>query len=301
MMYFKLFLLLLLLYSATGFARGCDQVKADDLVLRALHLGHGDLKHKKRLLKEALRYCSSHPEALNNLGVVYENQGNLSQALSYYRKALKVRANFANAWIGVGDVYQKQGQLPLALDAYLNACADQDAKQKVMALLKGERYRSVEAGQVLNKASLLALYDPARHQAILKKTEQCGFKARSSFKPIGVFRNLHFQRGSAKVTKSSMPQLMEIAVAISSLSQNVQIDGHSDKRPFKGYSQKESDRKNRALSLRRAKAIKKILVQQGIDRERIYTTGYGPDRPLVLGNSKAAYAKNRRVEISFQE
>ena len=296
-------LCLLLLQTSIGFAKGCNQSKADALVFKANDIGvSGDIARQRGLLNAALKHCPSHPEALNNLGVLFENNGHFKQALDYYRKALKARPDFSNAWLGIGDVYQKQGQLPLALEAYLNACSkDDEAKEKVIKLLKNERYRSVEAGQVLNKASLLALYDPSRHQAILNKTKQCGFTTRLAVKTTGVFRNLHFQTGKAKVLKSSLPQLRQIASALQSLNRYVKIEGHSDKKPFRGRSQAESDRLNRQLSLDRANAIKKVLVQQGISARRIETQGYGPDRPLVLGNSEKAYAQNRRVEISFQE
>ncbi len=301
---FKTVLLFLLLsYSATGFAKACDQQKADALVLQANDVGvTGDIARQWGLLESALRHCAFHVEALNNLGVLSENKSNFKQALRYYRKALITRPDFANAWLGIGDVYQKQGQLPLALEAYLNACqSDEDAKRKVLNLLKEEKYRSIKAGVVLNKDSLLALYDQSRHQAILSKTKRCGFTARLAVKSSGVFRNLRFKIGSARLRKSALPQIRQIASAMISLRNNVKIDGHSDKKPFRGRSQSESDRLNRQLSLRRANAIKKALVQQGVVAKRIYTSGYGPDRPLVLGDSKVAYAQNRRVEIGFQK
>jgi len=302
MKYFTLGILVLLLHPAISMAKSCDREKADTLVKQAFDLGvQANKERQHSLLKNALDHCPSHAEALNNLGVLSEQHKNFKQALSYYKLALKKRPNFATAWKGLGDVYKKQGQLPLALEAYSKACPqNKDAKDEVKALLKNQRYRFVENHQVLNKESLLVLYNPERHQAILK-TKDCDFNPRLIVKSSAVFRNLSFKTGSKTLKKKSLPQLMEIAAALQSLNRNVQIDGHSDPSPFKGYTLEESQDLNRKLSLDRANAIKTVLVKQGVDAIRIRTQGYGSERPLVLGNSKTAYAKNRRVEISFQE
>ena len=109
-----------------------DCRKADELVRRAADIAYqDDPAGKKALLEGALKNCSDHPEALNNMGVLLEGEGDLQQAMRYYRKALSIKPGMPEAWVGVGDVYHKQGQLPLALEAYLNACEkDEDAKER---------------------------------------------------------------------------------------------------------------------------------------------------------------------------
>jgi len=283
-------------------ANACDRQKADTLVLQAFDVTlQNNPSRQQALLADALHHCANHPEALNNLGVLSENQGDFPQALHYYQQALAAKPDFAYAWLGLGDVYQKQGQLPRALEAYLNACQqDNDAKQAVIELLKKQRYRMIEQGQVLDKESLLALYDPVRHQAILAKTQRCGFKARLTAKPSAVFRNFQFATGDAALPNSAMAQLKEIAAALQSLKQTVQIDGHTDRRQFRGQSHVESDRLNRQLSQDRANTIKQALIQQGVNKNSIYSHGFGADQPLVQRDNDDAYAQNRRVEIKLR-
>ncbi len=283
-------------------ANACDQQKADGLVVQAFErASNNNPERQYRLLHSALRHCVNHPEALNNLGVLSENQGDFPQALRYYQQALAAKPDFAHAWLGLGDVYQKQGQLPRALEAYLNACQqDNDAKQAVIELLKKQRYRMVEQGQILDKESLLALYDPVRHQAILAKTKNCGFEARLATKPSAVFRNFQFATGDAALPRTAMAQLKEIASALKSLNQTIQIDGHTDRQLFRGQSQQESDRLNRQLSRDRANTLKQALIQQGIDKEKIHSRGFGADQPLIQRNDEAAYRQNRRVEIKLR-
>jgi len=66
-------------------------------------------------------------------------------------------------------------------------------------------------------------------------------------------------------------------------------------------TQKESQRLNQQLSLKRAVAVKTAFVQRGVPKNRIKIKGYGENRPLVKGQNEAAWAKNRRVEIELND
>jgi peptidoglycan-associated lipoprotein len=68
------------------------------------------------------------------------------------------------------------------------------------------------------------------------------------------------------------------------------IEGHCDERG--------SDEYNRALSERRALAVKEALVGYGAPDARINTVGYGEEKPAVQGTDLEAYAKNRRAEFA---
>jgi outer membrane protein OmpA-like peptidoglycan-associated protein len=62
-----------------------------------------------------------------------------------------------------------------------------------------------------------------------------------------------------------------------------------------------SDEYNQQLSLRRAKAVEDYLVQSGIDSSIISVKGYGKSSPFEKGDSAAARARNRRVEIAVTD
>jgi OOP family OmpA-OmpF porin len=58
-----------------------------------------------------------------------------------------------------------------------------------------------------------------------------------------------------------------------------------------------SDAYNDKLSIRRAEAVKKYLVDKGVEPNRIYTEGKGEKQPVADNKTAAGRAKNRRVEI----
>ncbi|MDD2839647.1 MAG: peptidoglycan-associated lipoprotein Pal [Rickettsiales bacterium] len=66
---------------------------------------------------------------------------------------------------------------------------------------------------------------------------------------------------------------------------NVVIEGHCDERGTREY--------NLALGERRATAVKKYLVKQGVAISRIKTISYGKERPIFVGSGEAVWAKNR--------
>jgi len=59
-----------------------------------------------------------------------------------------------------------------------------------------------------------------------------------------------------------------------------------------------TDEYNHALGLKRAKAVKTLLVSSGIDASKISTVSYGESNPTCTVNKPACHAKNRRAEIN---
>lgn len=72
---------------------------------------------------------------------------------------------------------------------------------------------------------------------------------------------------------------------------NVVIEGHTDPRGTPEY--------NIALGQRRADAVKNYLSQKGVPAGQLSTLSYGEEKPAVLGNTEADYAKDRRAVLSY--
>ncbi|MCL9774739.1 peptidoglycan-associated lipoprotein Pal [Vibrio methylphosphonaticus] len=71
----------------------------------------------------------------------------------------------------------------------------------------------------------------------------------------------------------------------------VTIEGHADERGTPEY--------NIALGERRAQAVAKYIQALGVQADQISIVSYGEEKPLVLGQSDDAYAKNRRAVLVY--
>ncbi|WED22776.1 peptidoglycan-associated lipoprotein Pal [Vibrio sp. JC009] len=71
----------------------------------------------------------------------------------------------------------------------------------------------------------------------------------------------------------------------------VKVEGHADERGTPEY--------NIALGERRAEAVSKYLQALGVQADQISVVSYGEEKPLVMGQTEEAYAKNRRAVIVY--
>jgi len=71
----------------------------------------------------------------------------------------------------------------------------------------------------------------------------------------------------------------------------VRLEGNTDERGSREY--------NIGLGERRAQAVRRSMLLQGVADTQITTVSFGAERPAVPGSDEAAWAKNRRVEIVY--
>ena len=72
---------------------------------------------------------------------------------------------------------------------------------------------------------------------------------------------------------------------------HVRLEGNTDDRGSHEY--------NIGLGERRAQAVKRAMLLQGVTERQLDTVSYGAERPAVAGSDDAAWAKNRRTEINY--
>jgi len=297
-------LTVILIFPLQLWAQGCEQ--ATSLVNQAYYLGTFQAQQQ---LQQALTLCPDHVKAHNNLGVLYEKAGNLDKALYHYRQILKYQPDYYPAWAGIGDVYYQQQKWPLSLEAYLQICTQHPrARERITELLHDNRYRTVEANELIGADSLSLLYDQPRLQALSKLTTVCQrqFKSlaatdatKAFLEPLVRYRNLRFKTGDHRLNLISDQQLDKIALTlINHPAKTIIIGGHADAQAWIGKTRQQSRRLNRQLSQQRANSIKQALTQRGLSN-KMKALGYGSSQPIVRENNAAAWAKNRRVEIEI--
>lgn len=86
------------------------------------------------------------------------------------------------------------------------------------------------------------------------------------------------------------PELDEV---VSILEKNpdlkIEIEGHTDNKGTSAY--------NKILSEKRARSVRKHLVDKGIEPARLSSSGYGFSRPITTNDTSEGRALNRRVEL----
>lgn len=109
----------------------------------------------------------------------------------------------------------------------------------------------------------------------------------------GVIEGIFFDVDKDTIKPASRAKLDAAAKVLKEFPDvKVEVSGHTD-------SDGDHDH-NVDLSLRRADAVKKYLVDKGVDTARITTRGAGPDQPIADNDTKAGKAKNRRIEFKLQ-
>ena len=101
-----------------------------------------------------------------------------------------------------------------------------------------------------------------------------------------------FESGGAVISASVIPACDELAKVIkenAGMIERIEVHGYTDSR---GNADK-----NRALSQRRAEAVRQHLIGQGVNANLISATGHGEDDPIASNKTKDGRERNRRVEI----
>ena len=71
----------------------------------------------------------------------------------------------------------------------------------------------------------------------------------------------------------------------------LKLEGNTDERGTREY--------NIGLGERRAQAVRRALMLQGVSQSQLTTVSFGAERPAVEGDDEAAWAKNRRVDLVY--
>jgi len=104
---------------------------------------------------------------------------------------------------------------------------------------------------------------------------------------------INFETSSAKIDTQKSPQLQKYADFMKENPEyNVSIIGHTDSHGSAAF--------NKRLSQQRADAVKKDLVNRGVDTSRIETRGYGEEQAIADNTTAEGRAKNRRIEAELK-
>ncbi len=128
---------------------------------------------------------------------------------------------------------------------------------------------------------------------VLDDEDQCpGTPAGAQVNAVGCWAldNVLFDFDKDVIKSEAYPQLDAIAAILEkNPTMSVELQGHTDNVGTEEY--------NMDLSMRRSNAVALYLVDKGIARNRMATTGFGFTKPVALNGTDFGRSLNRRVEI----
>jgi len=101
-----------------------------------------------------------------------------------------------------------------------------------------------------------------------------------------------FDFDSAEIRIEDRAALQKHAECLLLKAGNILVEGHCDEKGTTAY--------NLALGERRAHAVRRFLMGQGIAPARLRVISYGEERPIARGSNDNAWAENRRAEIHLE-
>jgi chemotaxis protein MotB len=112
---------------------------------------------------------------------------------------------------------------------------------------------------------------------------------------IGMTADVLFPSGSATLSSDGKRNIGEVAQALKRrhLSQNFQIEGHTDNDPINTPEFPD----NWHLGAARAITVLEYMVDQGFPSDRISAATFGETQPVAPNSSGTARGQNRRIEI----
>lgn len=109
-----------------------------------------------------------------------------------------------------------------------------------------------------------------------------------------VQRSVYFGFDNAEIEADYIPIIRNHARNLASNpGAKVRVEGHADERGNARY--------NEVLGLRRAEAVKKVLLTNGAHEKQVKAISYGDTRPKLKGRDEASWAENRRADIVYEE
>jgi peptidoglycan-associated lipoprotein len=104
---------------------------------------------------------------------------------------------------------------------------------------------------------------------------------------------IYFDYDRAEIKPEFVPIVTAHAKYLNANAANkVRLEGHSDERGSREY--------NIGLGERRAQAVRRALMLQGVTEAQITTVSYGEERPAQTGSDEESWRLNRRVELVYR-
>lgn len=160
-------------------------------------------------------------------------------------------------------------------------------EQDFIALQDDEPEQGLHANE---KSYPLSRLSPGEQGSFLPGIE--GFFEPDS-KQAKIFKPIYFDTNKHHIVGASNQETARAIAQYMKKNPNVYlfIEGHCDERGTALY--------NMSLGARRSNMVRNLLIQEGVDMDRVFTISYGKEKPAVLGHDPDSWTKNRRAQFKL--
>jgi outer membrane protein OmpA-like peptidoglycan-associated protein len=113
---------------------------------------------------------------------------------------------------------------------------------------------------------------------------------------VGQPNRIYFDHGSAALTGAARQVIASVASQYGSMQAPITVEAHASQRAAVRDVARRTE-VNYRMSMKRAMAVTKQLIAQGVPANMIKTTALGDTRPIAMEVDAESEALNRRVEI----
>lgn len=138
-------------------------------------------------------------------------------------------------------------------------------------------------------------YMDAQEKKLRQELEGTGVRVQRDGKNIHLIMpgNITFETNRYEIRSQFTPVLSSVAKVLAEYNKTVvKVGGHTDSTGSAQY--------NQTLSEQRADSVGSFLINQGVARGRVHTTGYGFRYPVGDNGTAAGREQNRRVELTLE-
>ncbi|MGC3998894.1 MAG: OmpA family protein [Anaeromyxobacter sp.] len=159
----------------------------------------------------------------------------------------------------------------------------------VGALIGGKKGALIGAGVGALAGGSVGLYLDKQAKD-LEKVKAAEVKRTENGLLVSMKGDILFESGSSALQPEAITNLQEMGDILAKYSDDrIMIEGHTDSQGGKAA--------NEELSLRRADAVKRVLVGRGVQEKQITALGMGEVKPVADNGTSSGRSKNRRVEL----
>lgn len=214
----------------------------------------------------------------------YEGQVSKTQQLTEENEDLQARINKMKKEIGDLEASSSEAlnDKEVALREKEYELAEREAKLRELNMMVNEQRQAVQALKQ-EVCSALKCFSP----------DELTVEVRDGKLYVSLSDKLLFPSGSDKVNTRGEEAIQMLSAVLDNSDLEIMVEGHTDSVPINTGRNKD----NWDLSAHRATSVARLMIDNGIDPDRIIASGRGEHHPLESNETADGRQSNRRTEV----